>query len=300
MTNIAVCYVSGRVIPDIYIGTPTFLGLPKFHNQDDLKNHDIVFACRCGNEKERVVKKMKRIALIIPHTDTTLETNLKRFLPDEYVIHTQRIWLDEVGEVAEKKMVDVDLPIGLSYLKGITEFDGVVFGCTSASAVYGKEGLKRLENYLSEEMKCPSISAFGAVLSHLEIGLKVGLITPYTKDVNEFMVKSMWEFGVNVTFNSGLGLKDDREISKVEPKAILDFVITCKENLEKYCDVIFISCTNFQSMEVRSEIENRLNMKTITSNFCICNCIKQDSNQLQGGQINGTDSKNRENLYFKK
>lgn len=227
---------------------------------------------------------MKHIALIIPHTDTTLETNLKKYLPVEYVIHTQRIWLDEVGEVAEKKMLDIDLPIGLSYLKGITEFDCAVFGCTSASAVYGKEGLKRLERYLSLEMKCPAISAFGAVLSHLEIGEKVGLITPYTNEVNEFMAKSMREFGVNVTYCSGLGLSDDREISKVEPKAILDFVITNKENLDKYCNVIFISCTNFQSMEVREEIENRLSIKTITSNYCICNCIsnyiKKDSNQL--------------------
>lgn len=222
---------------------------------------------------------MKRIALIIPHTDTTLETDLKRILPKEYVVHTQRIWLDEVGEVAERKMVDVDLPKGLEYLKGITKFDSVVFGCTSASAVYGKEGLDRLENYLSEAMECPGISAFGAVLSHLKKGVKVGLITPYTKEVNEFIVKSMKEFGINVTYYSGLGLRDDREISKVKPDKILDYVISCKKNLEEHCNVIFISCTNFQSMEVRAEIEKRLNMKTITSNYCICNCIIQNTNQ---------------------
>src|SRR5665647_3546719 len=99
----------------------------------------------------------KRIALIIPHTDTTLETDLQKNLPQNYILHTQRIWLDEVGEEAEKKMVDEELPKGLSFLKGITDFDYVVFGCTSASAVYGVEGLKRLEAFISKEMDCRGI-----------------------------------------------------------------------------------------------------------------------------------------------
>lgn len=43
MINKPVCYVPDRVIPEIYSGTPTFLGLPKINNEDDLKNHDIVF-----------------------------------------------------------------------------------------------------------------------------------------------------------------------------------------------------------------------------------------------------------------
>lgn len=42
MKNKPICYVPDREIPEIYSGTPTFLGLPKIKNDADLKNHDIV------------------------------------------------------------------------------------------------------------------------------------------------------------------------------------------------------------------------------------------------------------------
>jgi maleate isomerase len=218
---------------------------------------------------------LKRIALIIPHTDTTLETDFQRFLPDEYILHTQRIWLDEVGEDSEKRMIDEDLPKGLTYLKGIAEYDGAVFGCTSASAVYGKEGLIRLEKYLNEEFNCKSISAFGAILEDLKkINLSsIGLITPYTESVNDFMVKSMAEFDVNITFKLGLGLSDDCEISKIRPEEIIGFIKKHSEEIKRNCDALLISCTNFRAMEIREEIEKILGIKTITSNYSMCNWL---------------------------
>ncbi|MBK5252487.1 MAG: hypothetical protein JJE29_07645 [Peptostreptococcaceae bacterium] len=215
--------------------------------------------------------KEKRIALIIPHTDTTLETDLQKNLPGNYIIHTHRMWLDEVGEEAEKKMVDEELPKGLTFLKGITNFDAVVFGCTSASAVYGVEGLKRLEAFISGEMGCRGISAFGAVLDQIRRRKpgKISLITPYTAEVNEFMVRSLNEFGVEVSFHQGLGLIDDRDISKVRPETILNLIESSKVDIKGKSDLLFISCTNFRSMEIREEIEALLEMDVVTSNHSI-------------------------------
>ncbi|HKL11273.1 MAG TPA: hypothetical protein VJ990_07495, partial [Clostridia bacterium] len=140
--------------------------------------------------------KEKRIALIIPHTDITLETDLQKNLSQNHILHTHRMWLDEVGEEAEKRMVDEELPRSLTFLKGIAEFDAVIFGCTSASAVYGVGGLKRLEAFISSQMNCRGISAFGAVLEQIakRCPERISLITPYTPEVNEFMVKSLNEF----------------------------------------------------------------------------------------------------------
>lgn len=42
MENKPVCYVPERVIPEIYSGTPTFLGLPKIESKEDLAQYDIV------------------------------------------------------------------------------------------------------------------------------------------------------------------------------------------------------------------------------------------------------------------
>lgn len=232
----------------------------------------------CYKEEERFVRAMRRIALIIPHTDITLETDLERVFSNDTVVHTERLWLDEVGEEAEKRMVDIDLPNGTKYLKGITTFDCVVFGCTSASAVYGRSGLVRLESKLSDEFNCRSISALGAVLDYLDVIdiERLGLVTPYTDEVNAFMKKSMKEFGYPIAFCTGLGLIEDGDIARVEPDAIYDFVMTHEREIKGKCDSLFISCTNFRSYEVRERIEKDLGIKTITSNHCICEWINEN------------------------
>lgn len=43
MNNKPICYVPGRENPEIYSGTPTFLGLPKISTPKALADHDLVF-----------------------------------------------------------------------------------------------------------------------------------------------------------------------------------------------------------------------------------------------------------------
>ena len=49
-------------------------------------------------------RDLKRIALLLPNTDTILETDLQISLPSNIIIHTARMQLDEVGKEAEKRM----------------------------------------------------------------------------------------------------------------------------------------------------------------------------------------------------
>lgn len=217
----------------------------------------------------------KRIALIIPHTDTTLESDLQTNLPNNYIIHTQRIWLDDVSEDSEKKMVDIEFPNGVKYLKDITKFEAAIFGCTSASAIYGKKGLEDINNLLETNLNCYSISAFEAVIKCIKKYNynRLALLSPYTREVNQFMVDSLKEYDIEVSYINGLGLVDDIEIGEVSPKTILEFVKKNKNEIQSNSDICFISCTNFRSTEVMDEISEILNMKVITSNYSILETI---------------------------
>lgn len=42
MKNKPICYVPGREIPEIFSGTPTFLGLPKISTKEEMKDFDLV------------------------------------------------------------------------------------------------------------------------------------------------------------------------------------------------------------------------------------------------------------------
>lgn len=43
MQNKPVCYVKDRTVPEIFSGTPTFMGLPKINNKEELKSYDVAF-----------------------------------------------------------------------------------------------------------------------------------------------------------------------------------------------------------------------------------------------------------------
>ena len=224
-----------------------------------------------------------RVALLIPHTDTTLETDLKRELPQYYVLHTQRIPLGEVGLEAEKKMVSVDLPAALDYMEGITDFDFAVFGCTSASAVYGSDGVGRLEEMISEKLGCIAKSALGAVLDQLEsIGNRnISLVTPYDDEVNGFMMGVLKEFGFTVDYSCGMGLRNDIEIARIQPTEIVDFVkhnASCIGSVE---GTVLVSCTNLRATEIREKLEGILGRPVVTSNQSIINWLKKEGGQIK-------------------
>jgi arginase family enzyme len=43
MDNRPIAYVPGRVIPEVYSGTPTFMGLPRIDDKNQISQHDVVF-----------------------------------------------------------------------------------------------------------------------------------------------------------------------------------------------------------------------------------------------------------------
>ena len=64
------------------------------------------------------MKEFSHVAYLIPHTDVTGEIDCHRMLPD-CVVHVKRMWLDEVSEEAERKMVQEELPRALHYLLSV-------------------------------------------------------------------------------------------------------------------------------------------------------------------------------------
>lgn len=216
--------------------------------------------------------KRKHLALLVPNTDTTLESDMKQGLSVEWIYHSYRMFLEEVGENAERIMVDQELPKGLSAFKGIIDFSGVIFGCTSASAVYGRSGLSRLLDTMSRELNCPSYSAFSGIKDGIEVrgNPPLALITPYVHEVNSFFKTTLNDFAVNVIYENGLGILKDPQIAACSPDIIKEFVLKQKKAIkDSGAKMILLSCTNWRTMEVRKELENEMEMPIITSNQCL-------------------------------
>ena len=200
-----------------------------------------------------------RIALMIPHSDTTLEWDLQRVLGGGHSIHVERLWLAEVSADAEKRMLDQEVPRAAGYLEGL-EPDVVVFGCTSAGALYGPNGEDAFRLELEDRMAAPVISAFGSVrrtLARQAGNETVGIVTPYPRDLHETVLDSLAAAGIVVVDVGCMGLSSDVDIGHVTPGSLIGFV---RHQLERapHPQRLFISCTNLRAAEAAEDLASRL------------------------------------------
>ena len=213
---------------------------------------------------------MSRIALMVPHTDTTLEWDLQRALAGRYSVHTQRLWLDDVSETAEETMLRVEVPRAAAYLRPLAP-DLLVFGCTSAGAIRGAAGDRRFTAWLAEAVDAPVVSAFGGVVRDLERragAAPVQLITPYTSALHARMAGALVDAGVRVTGGGCMGLSDDCAIGRVEPAAVTAFAAE-QIGYDAAPAHLFVSCTNLRAAECADALAARLGLEVTTSNSAI-------------------------------
>jgi len=217
---------------------------------------------------------MRRVGLIIPHTDTALERDLQRNLRGVDGVHTERIWLDTVTVEAEELMLRDEVPRAADYLGPIRP-DVVVFGCTSAGALRGVEGENTFVEWLETTLECPVVSAFGSVRRHLFSGhgdANVWLVSPYVRAVHETMLRSLVSSGLAVRDGGSMGIENDTEVGNITPCEIKSFVVD-RELAPAGGDCLFLSCTNLRAAECSESLSRRLGCHVTSSNLAILDAL---------------------------
>lgn len=207
----------------------------------------------------------KRLGLLVPSSNTVMEVDFYRHLPPDVTLHTARIFLKETTPEAERRMIDEYTPLAARDLETLRP-DLVVFGCTSASAVYGNEGDRLLRDRLAEAIGAPTIgvmSSVQAALARLN-ARRVAVITPYIDALNVKIAESLAGYGIEVVAIHGLGVTVNREIADVRPEEIAAYAREKLAGTDAEC--IFASCTNFRAMEALPELRAAFSVPVITSN----------------------------------
>jgi maleate isomerase len=206
-----------------------------------------------------------RIGLIVPSTNTAMESDFWRFSPDGVTVHTSRMYLEETTAEDERRMVTTYLP-GAARDIATARPDVVVFGCTSAGAVLGPQAEKDLIAEVSETCRAPVVSTNAAVSEAINSrGLKrVAVVTAYIDDLTRRIVEGLEHNGLEVAESCGMGIVDPFAIVEVDPEQILSFA---RERLSlKGVDGVFVSCTNLRAFEAREDLEAWAGVPVVTSN----------------------------------
>jgi maleate isomerase len=206
-----------------------------------------------------------RVGLLVPSSNSVMEVDFYRRLPQDATLHTARMYLEQTTPEGENEMLDEHTMPAARDL-GTAKPHVIVFGCTSAGALRGNDYDAELCRRIGEETGAAVVSVITSVrraISSRRAG-RVGVLTPYVDSLNEKIQASLEADGVHVPAMHGLGITDNFAIADVSPSAIADFAMERLHGVS--VDLVFVSCTNFRAMDAIPLMEDRLGAPVVTSN----------------------------------
>jgi maleate isomerase len=223
-------------------------------------------------------QKIARVGLIVPSSNTVVETDFIRELPADVALHTARMFLAEATAEEERVMVHDYLPRAVADIASIRP-DVVAFACTSAGAVLGAAGERRLIDDIAQKTGAAVVStndAVGARIARYD-PRSVAVITPYIHELNAAIRIGLEKRGLRVASISGLGLTHNLDIGAVSPEKILELAEAELKGVE--FDLLFVSCTNFRAFEARERLTQRFGVPVVTSNQATFDAVKEAISQ---------------------
>lgn len=215
-----------------------------------------------------------RVGLLVPAGDSVMEADLWRGLPRHVTLHVTRMHLESVTAAGEKKMIEEELdPAARRIAQVVPEL--VVFGCTSAAALFGWEGEADIVSRVERVTACRCLTVMGAAIEEISQHSpeRLLLVTPYVDEINERLAATFRAAGFPVCGIAGMGLTSESEIGAVPPSDIRRFVTDAVRRTAVRPDGVFVSCTTFRALEAHKDMERDVRLPIITSNLSVLKSI---------------------------
>lgn len=212
--------------------------------------------------------RKKRVGLMVPSSNTTMEPDFWRGLSGIATLHTARMYMEDTTPEGESAMLD-EFALPAARDLGTAKPDVVVFGCTSAGALRGNDYDAELCGRISEATGAPTVSTIESVRrAVLAAGAaRVGVITPYVDELNVQIRRSLEADGLEVVTIAGLDITDNFRIALLTEEEIVAHAVRSLAGHE--VDLLFASCTNMAAFGAREALSARLGVPVVTSNQAV-------------------------------
>lgn len=143
------------------------------------------------------------------------------------------------------------------------KIDCVAYGCTSGTIAAGYDVIEKNVKLAKPEAKVttPITSAIKA-LKAFNIN-KVSVFTPYTKSINDSVIKYFNKENIAVNGLTYFDIESDLDIGKVDEEYL--FEVLSKINLED-SEALFVSCTALPVLSIIDKLEKKMNKVILSSN----------------------------------
>lgn len=202
-----------------------------------------------------------KLGIIVPSANTTIEPELSKMAPQGVSTHSSRVKITEDTEEEILAMIN-DVPRAAEELKH-AEVNVIAFGCTAGSFIKGLGYDREIIGLIERSAKIPATTTSTAVIEAFkEMGIeKLSVATPYEDWLNQKLIKFIEVSGLKVLKMKGLGIT--RDIAHVHPERVYRLA---KEVHALESDGVFISCTDFRTIDILNVLEQDLKKPVISSN----------------------------------
>lgn len=204
----------------------------------------------------------KRIGLLVPSSNSTVEVEFYRALPTDVSLHVARLPITTVNPESIAGMVD---PLETESKKlASADVDVIVLGAAAPSFLKGMGYDREVAQRIAGATGKPATTASTALLRSLRaLGAKrIALGTAYSTQVNDIAIAFLRANGIEVVKTECLGLVDNLEIGRLDVETAYDLGrrIACPA-----AQAIAFLCTNWQSMAIIERLERDTGTPVLSS-----------------------------------
>jgi maleate cis-trans isomerase len=203
-----------------------------------------------------------RVGLLVPSSNTTVEPEFYRALPDDVTLHCARMFLQQITiDSIERTAEDVERESrGLAS----ADVDVVVLGATAPSFIkglgYDREMCARIEKACGKPAVTTS-SALIDALGALRIR-RISLGSAYTDTVNGTCAKFLRGNEVEVVAIAGLGMEDNLAVGRLTSETAYEMGRSINRPESQ---AIVLACTNWRSLAIIDRLERDLGKPVLST-----------------------------------
>ena len=208
----------------------------------------------------------RRIGLLIPSSNTTIEQEFARFGPDGFSFHFARLPMTEVTQAGFDSQ-DAAIDAACRLLADARP-DAVVL-CQSAASFIGGQGYDvTLRARMEAAAGVPALPA-GAVMAEALRALgaaKVALAVPFAGTASAAVARYLGVEGLTVVETASLGMTDNFSIAAVADEVIVDLAARAAV---PQADVVMMPGGNMRCLPLVSRIEAAIGRPVVTTNQAV-------------------------------
>ena len=212
-----------------------------------------------------------RIGLIVPSSNTTMETEIPQVLSgldEPHTFHSSRARLHTVDAESLAAMVTDSHRCAAELADA--RVDVIGYACLVAVMAQGPGAHEVVEKELTEVLRrngcdAPVVSSAGALVRTLQ-GMKlskVALVAPYVPALTRTVIDYLSGYGIESTDWVTLGVDDNLDVGRLDPASLMGHVEGL--DLEGVDGIVLSACVQMPSLPAVEEVEQRTGLPVITA-----------------------------------